>query len=154
MHESLECTVLAPCDYIVSVIFGQWVNLHYVVVTLLEASLCDNKTVEGLVSIAILLNRSKQYIHSQSCWAAFVISFQRMHWNYRIMYTWLYITGLNSLNFNYIFGNFGLHWWVPEGRNMSAFQDEEALYQNLNNLSNNLWYRIQKKYKFSPRKQK
>ena len=35
------------------------------------------------------------------------------HWNCRILYTWLYITDSNSFNFNGIFGNFGLHWWVP-----------------------------------------
>ena len=28
------------------------------------------------------------------------------------------------------FGNFGLYWWVPEGRNMSTIKDEEILYQN------------------------
>ena len=34
-----------------------------------------------------------------------------------------------------IFGNFGLYCGVPEGRNMSIIKDEEALYQNLRNLS-------------------
>ena len=28
------------------------------------------------------------------------------------------------------FGNLGLHWWFPEGRNMSAIWDEEAFYHN------------------------
>ena len=28
-----------------------------------------------------------------------------------------------------------LYWGVPEGRNMSTIKDEEALYQNLKNLS-------------------
>ena len=42
---------------------------------------------------------------------------------------------LNLFNFNGIFGNFGLHWWVPEGRNNPAIYDEEALYQNLKNPS-------------------
>ena len=52
-----------------------------------------------------------------------------------ILYMWLYITDSNSFNFNRFFGNFGLYWWVPEGRNMSAIQDEEALYQNLKKIS-------------------
>ena len=58
-----------------------------------------------------------------------------MHWNCRILCTWLYITDLNSFNFNVIFGNFGLYWWVLEGRNMSTIEDGEALYQNWKNLS-------------------
>ena len=33
------------------------------------------------------------------------------------------------------FGNFGLYRGIPEGRNMSTIEDEEALYQNLINLS-------------------
>ena len=33
-----------------------------------------------------------------------------------------------------------LYWWVPEGRNMSTINDEEALYQNLKNLSWTLKY--------------
>ena len=41
-----------------------------------------------------------------------------MHWNCRILYTRLYITDSNSFNFNGIFGNFGLYWWVPGGRNI------------------------------------
>ena len=45
------------------------------------------------------------------------------------------ITDSNSLNFNVIYGNFELHWWVPEGRNMSTIKDKEASYQNLKNLS-------------------
>ena len=31
--------------------------------------------------------------------------------------------------------NFGLYWGIPEGRNMLTIKDEEALYQNLQNLS-------------------
>ena len=54
-----------------------------------------------------------------------------MHLNCRILYTGLYTTDSNSLNFNYIFGNFGLYWGVLEGQNMSAIWDEETLYQNL-----------------------
>ena len=45
-----------------------------------------------------------------------------MHWNYCILYTWLYITDSNSFNFDGILGNFGLHWWIPEGRNMSTIK--------------------------------
>ena len=33
------------------------------------------------------------------------------------------------------FGNFGLYWGVPEGRNMSTIKIEEELCQNLKNLS-------------------
>ena len=60
-----------------------------------------------------------------------------MHWNCRILYTWLNITDSNSVNFNeyFFFGNFGLYWGVPEGRNMSTIKDEEELYQSLKNLS-------------------
>ena len=43
-------------------------------------------------------------------------------------------TNFNSFNFNEIFGNSGLYWWIPEGRNMSTIKDEEALYQNLKNI--------------------
>ena len=58
-----------------------------------------------------------------------------MHWKCRVLYTWLYITDSNLLNFNRIFGNFGLYLGVPEVRNMSTIEDEEVLYQNLKNLS-------------------
>ena len=58
-----------------------------------------------------------------------------MHWNYSILYMWLYITDSNSLNFNEIFENFGLYWWVPDGRNKSTIKEEEELYQNFKYLS-------------------
>ena len=51
------------------------------------------------------------------------------------MCDYIYITDSNSFNFDYIFGNFGLYWGVPEGRKMSTIKYEEALYQNLKNLS-------------------
>ena len=54
-----------------------------------------------------------------------------MHWNRQILYTWLCITDSNSFNFNYIFGNFGLLWWVPDGRSMSTIKDEEVFIISL-----------------------
>ena len=51
------------------------------------------------------------------------------------IYTWLCITDSNSFNLNENFENVGLYWWVLEGRNMYTILDEEALCQNLKNIS-------------------
>ena len=56
----------------------------------------------------------------------------------------VYVTkyyGFEFGQFNeYFFGNFGLYWGVPEGRNMSTIKDEEELYQSLKNISNTSLY--------------